>query len=354
MRCLYNDTIVREDLERIASDSKINWEKLCEKTVLVTGANGMLAYYTTLFLMYMNEVNKMNIHVIALVRNKEKAMVKFKNLLSAPNFKMLVQDVCEPIETDTDIDYIIHAAGAASAQVIRTNPISIINANVFGTSNICELAKSKKTKNILFLSTREVYGRVEGIQWISESDMGCLDPLDSRSCYPESKRMAEQILKSYNVQHGVPFVIARIAHSYGPGMQTENDGRVMADFMSDVIHGRNIVLKSEGTAERAFCYITDAVRGMFYALLNGETGESYNVANETESYMIRDVAKMMTESFPEKSITVKFEIQANDGGYCNYTRVGLDTSKLEKLGWKPSVRLIDGIMRTVETFLTEK
>lgn len=349
---LYETEVVQGDMEEIISDTTIDFNVLKDKSVLITGANGMLAYYCTCALMYLNEKRGMNTKVIALVRNEQRADKKFGCFKENANFKMLVQDVCESLQIDEKVDYIIHAAGSASPRYIKEAPLGIIAANIKGTENICELARVKNTTNILFTSTREVYGKVEGITYIKESDMGQLDPLEPRSCYPESKRMAEQILKSYQVQHQVPFTVARIAHSYGPGMETENDGRVMSDFMSDVLHNRDIVLKSEGTAERAFCYITDAVRGMLLILLHGTNGESYNIANETEPMMIKDVAKLMTESFPKKNMKVRFEIEKNTGGYCTYKRVGLDTEKLEKLGWKPCIKLTDGIKNTVMSMET--
>lgn len=344
---LYETEVVKADMEEIVSDGQINYKRLRNATVLVTGANGMLAYYCTCAIMYLNETRGANVKVIALVRNKEKGAARFGMFALNPLFELLVADVCEPIDINEKVDYIIHAAGSASPRYIKEAPLSIINANVIGTMNVCELARKCNCENVLFTSTREIYGAVSGTEFIKETDMGITDPLEARSCYPESKRMAEQILKSYGMQYGVNYTVTRIAHSYGPGMETENDGRVMSDFMSDVINNRDIVLKSDGSAVRAFCYITDAVRGMFYVLLNGDAGEAYNIANENEPMMIRDVAKLMTGMFPEKNISTKLEVRANDGGYCSYKRVGLDTGKLEKLGWSCKISLEEGVRRTV-------
>ncbi len=347
---LYDKAVVKEDMKDIVSREYIPFEMLKGKSVLVTGATGMLAYYFTLALMHLNIEKDYDIRVIALVRNKKKAEAKFSGFLSDSRFRILAQDVCEKINIDGDVDYIFHAAGAASPYFIKNDPTGIIAANTEGTVNVLELAKEKKVTNIIYPSTREIYGKVEGVEFIKETDMGVFDPLDSRSCYPESKRIAETILKSYNVQFGVPFTVLRIAHSFGPGMIIESDGRVMADFISDAVNSRNIVLKSEGLAERAFCYVTDAVAAIFTAMLKGECGEAYNLANETEPTAIRDVAQMLSDLFPERNIKVVFEISGDSSGYCNYTRVGLDTSKLEALGWKPQVKLIDGLRNTVVSF----
>ncbi|MBQ4569944.1 MAG: NAD-dependent epimerase/dehydratase family protein [Ruminococcus sp.] len=347
---LYDKDVVRQDMEELVSREFVPFEKLRGKSVLVTGATGMLAYYFTMALMHLNLTRDFGIRVIALVRNKEKAQAKFAGFIDSPLFEILAQDVCDPIDCEGDVDYIFHAAGACSPYFIKHNPTGIIAANTQGTVNVLELAKRKNVTNIIYPSTREVYGKVEGVEFIKETDMGVFDPLDARSCYPESKRIAETILKSYLVQYGIPFTVLRIAHSYGPGMIIDSDGRVMSDFISDAVNSRNIVLKSEGLALRAFCYVTDAVAAIFLAMLSGECGGVYNLANETEPTPIRDVAQMLADLFPERNIKVIFDLEQNTGAYCNYARVGLDTAKLEALGWKPEVKLIDGLRRTVVSF----
>lgn len=346
----YNNNIVQQDMDEL-SKRNIPYEELKGKNVLVTGASGMLATYVIYTLMHLNIQKKYNIGVVALVRNETKARERFENFLSYENFEITVQDVCEEICLNKRIDYIIHAAGNASPKFILDDPVGIIKANTIGTINILELAKKCGAKRVLYTSTREIYGKVDDAEEIFENNVGKLDPTELRACYPESKRMAETLLKSYNVQYGVDYVTIRIAHSYGPGMIIDNDGRVMADFMSDVIHNRDIVLKSSGDVVRAFCYITDAVAAMFYVLLKGKTTEAYNVANETEPYQIREVAEKLVELFKEKRLKVVFDIPKNmSQGYSKMGRVMLNTEKLENLGWKSQVRLEEGMKRTVESF----
>lgn len=345
---LYCNEIVQKDMDEIIDKQYIAFEKLKGKTVLVTGACGMLAYYFTCVLMHLNFKKNYEIKVLALVRNQEKATKKFEKFIDPKNFKLLIQDVCEEIVVDEPIHYIVHAAGAASPYFIKNNPVGIIRANIIGTENVLKLARKNPIENILYTSTREVYGKVEGVEWISEENMGSVDPLDARSCYPESKRMAEQIFKSYQVTYNIPFNVVRIAHSYGPGMIIGNDGRVMADFMTNVVNGEDIILKSAGDAVRAFCYITDAVAGMFSVLLNGERGQAYNIANENEPYMIRDIAQMLID-ISGKNINLVYEKRSDQSVYCNYARVGLDTSKIMALGWTPEVKLKDGLKRTLKT-----
>lgn len=350
---LYSSSTMQGDLQELTGRENIPFEKLEGRTVFITGAGGMLAYYILSTLMYLNKKRDLNIHVIALARNSEKAKKQFEGFLPDPNFSLLLQDVSDSIRIEGPVDYIVHAAGASSPYAIKHDPVGIIRANTEGTRQVLELARHKKVHSLLYTSTREVYGEIKGKEWIKECDMGVLDPLDARSCYPESKRMAEQLLRSYYEMYRIPFQVVRIAHAYGPGMCIENDGRVMSDFIADVVHGRDILMKSDGLSERAFCYVTDAVAAMFLVMLNNVQGQAYNVANETETYTIRDVAQMLVGMAPKKDLKLVFTNDSEQSGYCQYKRIGLDTSKLRVLGWKPTVPLKEGLKRTLNCFNKE-
>lgn len=336
--------ILEEDLAATAG-FPLPWGELDNKTVLITGATGMLASYITHFLLKLNLEMGINVRTIILCRNRENAIKMF----GQPEcLTIMCQDVCSPIETEQGIDYILHFAGNASPYFIVNDPVGICRSNLLGTFNVAELAKEKGCRKVLFASTREVYGRNEESGLLDETSFGTLDCMEDRACYPESKRAAETILHSYHLQYGIPCCMLRIAHSYGPGMKLGNDGRVMADFMNDAVCGRDIVIKSTGEAERAFCYITDAVTAIMTVMLKGADGQAYNIANETEPMMIRDVAAIIAKHQGEISVSYK---QGSDSkGYCNYRRTGLDTSKVEYLGWKPAVSLEEGIRRTLESF----
>lgn len=344
----YHNPIVQQDLKEI---SRIPLTGLDGRTVLVTGANGMIATYLIYALMFQADCHDLNIRVIALTRNREKAEQLFDAFLSDSRFTLLIQDVCDPIPYTGNIDYIFHFAGNASPYHIVHDPVGIMKSNLIGTMNVLESARERNTEKVIFASTREVYGENKTERSLSETSFGSIDCLDGRSCYPESKRAAETLCKSYYLQYGVNFNAVRIAHTYGPGMKLENDGRVMADLLACVVNGRNIILKSKGEALRAFCYITDTVRGLFQILLHGKDAEAYNLANETEEVSIRDLAELLIRSCPEKRLKVEYRIpKEQPAAYCNYKRIGLDTKKIEAIGWKPEIPLQEGIMRTIESF----
>lgn len=342
----YQNPQVQADLAELLQQN-IPWQQLKNKTLLITGATGMLASYVGFTLLFLNEKLSLNIHPVFLARNKSKLEAIYGEALGQAH--TLVQDVCDPISYEGNVDYIFHAAGAASPYYILNDPVGIINANVKGTQNVLELARTVGTKNIAFASTREIYGKVENKTLINENDMGTLDPLSPRDCYPESKRLAEALFMAYYQQHKVNFNSLRIAHSYGPGMQLEGDGRVMSDFMNDAVNGRDIIMKSTGEAERAFCYITDAVSGIFRVLLQGQPAQAYNLANESEPIRLVDLANLLQRT-AGKGMGVKIELPESQAGYTNYARTALCTKKIEQLGWELEVSLEDGLKRTLRSF----
>ncbi len=346
----YYSKIIQEDLENLINEN-IDFNVFKNKRFLVTGANGMIATYFIYFLMYLNDKKNMHIKIYALSRNENKLKSRFLFDNSRNDIIPIIQDVCEEINIKDNIDYIMHMASLANPTTIIKDPIGIIKANLIGTFNILNLARNNNSE-VIFTSTREIYGKMpENIEFIKETDMGSLNCFDGRACYPESKRMAETILVNYYLQYGVKFKNLRIAHSYGPGMNINNDGRIMSDLISNLVNKKDIILKSTGEAKRAFCYVADAISAILYIMINGNVSESYNIANETEEIKIKDLANLMTKLYSEYNINVKYAINENPNAYTNFKRVGLDTTKLQNLGWKPKVMLKDGIQRTVESFL---
>ncbi len=344
---MYNNKIVMEDMVTIFKQSS-NLEKFKNKNILITGANGMLAAYCMYFLMFLNDNKNMNIKIFALVRNVNK-LKENTNYDERNDIIPIVQDVNEKIKISENVDYIIHMASNANPKSITEKPVEIINSNVLGTLNVLELAKEKNAK-LFFPSTREIYGKVDdSIKKIKETDMGVLDNTQLRSCYPESKKMAENLIISYAYQYGIKYKIARIAHVYGPGMNISNDGRIMSDLIGNAVKNENIILKSKGEDIRAFCYVTDAINGLLKIILNDNENEIYNLSNETEEIKVVDLAYLIKELLNNK-VDVVFNIKENNNEYVKFKRTMLDTTKLEGIGWNPSTNLKSGIKRTIEYF----
>lgn len=348
--------IIEQDMEDIYRRN-IPWERLRNKTVLITGAYGMLASYMVFMLMYLNEKAGMNISVVALVRTREKFFRRFGVTEDHPYLKVYENLLEKEIIIDEKVDFIIHAASFASPQYYSVSPIEVFKPNVLGSYYLLELAVKDQAEGYLLFSTGDVYGKVTGKDSVRENDCGELDPLEIHSCYGESKRMAETMCKAYSHQKGVPAKIARIAHTYAPTMDIENDPRVFASFVKDVVYGNDIILKSDGSGKRSFCYISDAVAGYFLILLEGVSGEAYNVCNTKEFHSIREVAEVIAGLHPEKKLKVKYEKRDKNDVYLENNRandIPPDNGKLMSLGWKAEIGIKEGFSKVIESLMAEK
>lgn len=347
--------IIEDDLKIICSGD-LDWGKFKKSTVLISGAYGMLASYMVFTLLYLNKINPgLKIKVIALGRDLHKAKKRFNDFLDDPLLTIICGDVTDKIQIKGKVDYIIHAASPASSQFYGIDPVGVISPNIFGTKNLLELAKEKKTKGFLFFSSGEACGIVNK-KVITEEDVGYLDPTDIRNCYGESKRMGENMCQCWFHQYQVPIFSVRPEHTYGPTMDLKNDKRVFAEFVSDVVHDRNIVVKSDGLSIRNFCYIMDATDGFFRVLLKGVPGEVYNVGNSGGRISIGKLAELLISMYPEKKLKVIYEKRKEDNTYLenkNKIRPRLSTLKLEKLNFKPRFNLKDGFYRTIKSFNEE-
>jgi len=349
---LQRNPIIEEDVARIVAHN-LPWQAFAGKTILVSGANGFLPAYAVETLLYLNERERgMNCRVIGLARNREKARRRFAHLLDRPDFAIVVQDVTKPAAIPVPVDFVIHGASQASPKFYSKDPVGTLSANTLGTYNLLSFARDSRAEGFLFISSGDVYGHVEPERIPNDENLyGPLDPTQVRSCYGESKRMGETMCAAFGHQFGVPAKIVRPTHTYGPGVALD-DGRVFADFTANVVRGEDIVLKSDGSARRAFCYLADAVLGFFTVLLKGEAGQAYNVGNESCEVSMLELAQLMVNLFPERGLSVRFEGRPASNPYMpsKVGRGSLDTTKLRGLGWRPTTDLSEGFKRTVLSF----
>lgn len=340
----------REDIARVLR-ADLPWEAFDGRTILIAGANGFVpaAMVETLLTLALRG-KAPRLKVVALVRSRENALRRFSAHLGHPSLSIRIADLSEPLKLDGPVDMIVHAASQASPRFYGVDPIGTALPNVIGTNSLLDLARRKNASRFLYFSSSEVYGAVDGRREpLSEDCFGALDPAAIRACYAESKRMGETLCVSYKAQYGIGCVIARPFHTYGPGMRLD-DGRVFADFVRDIVEGRDIVLNSDGSAERAFCYLADATQAFFTLLLKGEPGMAYNVGNAQALTSIRDLASMIVGLYRERAINARF---ASPGmGYIAsaVSRSAPDTARLEALGWRPEIGLADGFRRTIEIY----
>lgn len=334
------DPVFQEDLERIAASDCIDWEKLRGKSVLVTGATGLIGGLLVRGLICASAARGLNIRVVAAVRNRQKAEEMFAAFLQ-DGLELLVCDILQPIPVEGKLDYIIHGASVTASKEFVDRPVETILTTLKGTENLLNLAKEKQVESMVYLSSMEAYGVVDPDKYIvRETDYGYIDPLQVRSSYSEGKRMAEGLCGAYAQEYQVPVKTARLAQTFGAGIaRTEN--RVFAQFARSIMEGTDIVLHTDGSKAHCYCYTSDAVLGLLTVLLRGKSGEAYNISNEATFGTIREMAEMLIETHPESGSKLVFDIpeDANKFGYAPTSRMLVNSEKLNALGWKAQVDL---------------
>lgn len=327
---------IEEDLNRLAK--KIKEEGFEGSTVLVTGATGLIGS-----LCIKAFAKNENVRVIALARNPQKA----KNLFADLSVEYIFQDISQPLPDEIECNYIIHTANSTESQFFMTNPVEVIDSIYTGTKQILDYGVRHNVKGIVYLSSMEVFGRVDSDERITENQLGYLDIQSVRSCYSEGKRLAELLCKSYAVEYGISVKIARLAQTFGAGIQkTEN--RVFAQFARSAMKGEDIILHTKGESVGNYCYTTDVISALLVLLKKGEKGGVYNVVNEETTRTIAEMAQMVADKFSVGKSQLIFDIpQKNAFGYAPDTKLRLSSEKLNRLGWNATVNLEEMYKRMI-------
>jgi len=348
-----SNPIIRADLERIAA-ANLPWDALRDKTVLVTGGGGFLAAYLVKSLLSVGRLYKLNIKVICVARSTQGVDFRLSSYLGSPDLSVVQHDISKPLPCDfLRADFIVHSASQASPKYYGIDPVGTLLANSAGTMYLLEHAVKCKAEKFLFFSSGEVYGiPINPNKLVGEQDYGYLDPMNVRSCYAESKRIGETMCVAWAQQYDLHTSIVRPFHTYGPGMALD-DGRVFADFVADVVAKRDIILKSDGLAQRPFCYIADATIGFLTVLLSGGKAEAYNIANPDTEIPIKDLATLVANLFPDRCIGVQFDVPIKSNAYLqsSISRSCPSIDKIKTLGWLPTTNLSDGFYRTIQSYI---
>ena len=330
----------------------IDWEKFRNKTILVTGATGRLGMY------FVEAINKadidwnLNLTIIAMARNEKKLKEVFGQTLKLPNIRTMVQDITEPITYDEPVHYIFHTAGAASPVDFTQAPVDTLWGHVLGTRNILELAREKKSERVFYVSTVETYGEWKSEEGIKETDCGPMHCDNARACYPEAKRLCETMLASYEAQFGIDYVGVRLCHTFGPGISLY-DGRAFAEFIRDVLEGKDIVLQTDGSAARTYTYVADAIGAMLLAFTKGKE-KYYNIANLDNLISIRDLANLIASLDPKQKVKVQYASDTEQKlKYLPFKLGIMNVDRIMNLGWRPQVGIEDAFRYTIESFLQQ-
>lgn len=341
----YQD-VLQEDLAAISQADYISWDKFKGQNILVTGGTGLIGSTLIKALCYASTVKGLQVKILALVRNLEKAERMLGHENESLHFiKGSVEDL--PL-INVPVDYIIHGASPTASLFFVQHPVETIQIAVKGTSNLLELARVKKVRSFVYLSSMEVYGAPQADTFIQESQGCTLDSMTVRSCYPIAKRLCENLCASYAQEYHVPAKVIRLAQTFGPGV-LKNDKRVFAEFARDAMESTNIVLQTSGTSRREYLYTADAVTAILTVLLYGTDGEAYNAGNPETYCSIVEMAQLVATQICKGNVQVQFLHNTADQNsqFSPSHHLHLDVKNLERLGWKPTRNLKEMYLRMI-------
>ncbi len=343
---MLNNELYLNDIKK-AAEINVDWDKLKGTSVMITGASGLINSSLIDILMYRNQHFDNNIHIIAVGRNIHKLTSRFSAYLNHDEIEFFQCDINQPINYSDKIDYIINGASNTHPVAYATQPIETVLTNVIGTNNMLSLAVNSNVKRFVQMSTVEIYGENRGdIDKFTEDYCGYIDCNKVRAGYPESKRTSEALCQAYIAKHGLDIVIARPCRIYGPTMGLD-DSKASAQFIKNVLEGKDIVLKSAGEQEFSYCYMIDVATALIYIILNGTKGEAYNISNKESNIRLRDFASLVAKQ-NERKVIFDLPDEIEKKGASVVMKALLCSSKLESLGWKAQTHLADGIRKTIE------
>lgn len=319
-----------------------NFESLKNKSILITGANGLIGSYLIDYLSYLNSQQEYNIKIFAMSRSLEKLKNRF---FKRPNLFYIEQDLNKPLSVDEKFDYIIHAASNAHPLAFSKDPVGTMKTNLLGTINLLDSIKDNQNTKFLYISTGEIYGNNVD-KAFTENDCGTVDSKLARSCYPESKRAAETLCMAYSQQYGTYTNVARLCYVYGPTI-TQDNSRADAQFLRNALDKKDIVLKSAGSQRRTYCYVADVVSAILTILTKAPSMEVYNIANKNSIVSIKEYAQTLANL---AGTNLQFEIpdEVEKRGYSKSADSILDASKLSQLGWFPQYDIKSGLEHTLK------
>lgn len=312
-------------------------EKLAGKTILISGPTGLIGSAMISFFIFFNNLHVENpIHIFALTHSVLKANKKWGNYayIKVVDWNEMWED-----QYKEKADYYIHCAAITDSKMFVQKPVDTIDSIVENTRRVLGFIRKSSRCKMLYLSSMEVYGVKKYNNFpIKEDGYGYLDQLSVRSCYPNAKSLAETMCIAYVKQYQCKITIARLCQVLSADFQ-EKDQRMFAQFVRNAKQKGKIILYTSGDTIRNYCSLPDCISALLCILLKGESGEAYNVADETMEYSVKQIATIVCEQYGS---ILEYAVSSDkSNGYLPILEMKLDNEKLKKLGWYPQVDLKD-------------
>lgn len=323
--------------------------RLNGKSIFITGATGMICSSVAEILFWLNKSKNNQIKILLGGRNKDKMVKRFYPFKEGVDYHFISYEASTGfIGNEPLIDYVIDGASPADPISFNTHPVETVMANIIGLRSLLNLARKNRGKRVLYISSSEIYGKKESSNPYSEMDYGYVDILNPRACYPSAKRASETLCAAYRKEYNVDYVIARPGHIYGPSI-TDSDSRASAQFTRKAAAREDIVLKSAGSQMRSYCYTLDCASAVLTILLNGTSGEAYNISNPDSICSIRTIAEEFANTSNGKVI---FEVSGYEEktGYNMMDNSSLNSEKLCRLGWYGCFDISQGVKKTLKYY----
>ncbi len=351
--------VVETDIAYISEALKAEFAQMSGKNILITGGAGFLGYYLVQSILHWNKQrDNQTIHLTVYDNYIRGVPGWLTQLADHKGLTLVKHDMRKPLSEDMgDFQYIVHAAGIASPIYYRKHPIETMDANINGLRSLLDYSRRQREKGksvlgFLFYSSSEIYGdpSPENIP-TPETYRGYVSCTGPRACYDESKRYGETLSVNFARQYDLPVKIARPFNNYGPGLKI-TDRRVIPDFARDVLAGKDIIMLSNGSPTRTFCYVADAIVGYYKVLVKGRNGEAYNIGVEEPEISIAGLAekivKTARELFGYKGKVVFKESADKEYLVDNPNRRCPQIAKARsELGYNPSITLDEGLNRSL-------
>ena len=342
-RCVW-----QEDLETLMRMDYLEWDKLRNKTILITGGTGLIGSCLIKSLVYANRKLCLKIRILALVRNPDRLKTVLWEEIKTGEIELIQSDVIRLPDVNGKIHFIIHGASPTASRYFVERPVETIKTAVIGTVNLLELAVSKEVESFVYLSSMEVYGAPKTEKLLSEADVDYLNPLVIRNCYPESKRLCEALCSAYANEYGLHAMSIRLSQTFGPGVAAD-DKRVFAEFARCIMEEKDLVLLTDGGSKHCYLYTMDAVSAILTVLFRGIAGRAYNAGNPDSYCSILEMAKMAAHHLGKGRVNVVFSKEGDTGKFPPPHYYHLNMEAIFQLGWRP----VRGLLEMSERLIAE-